>query len=444
MTATKTASDIIESAPMGFRQWGIVVICIGVLALDGYDVLSIAFAAPGLAEEWGLSKAALGIILPLELVGMALGSVVLGGFADSRGRRPTLLLGLLILTLGMAAAGIAPNVWVLGLARVFTGLGIGGLLATATATSSDFCNAKYRAVAVVLVAGGFPLGVYIGATFLAPLLASFDWRITFYLGSAMSLISLPAVYFWIPESIAYLERAGGVNAQSETRRVMRSLGHPTPDNLATHHGGVLQPVGMKSLFAPSLISITVLLSIAYFGTVGTYYYFVKWMPTIIADLGYSISEATRVLGFVSLGGVVGSVGVGLLIRVASIRPVLIVCLVSAAISIVGFPYFTDTLESMRYVGFLAGIFIFAALSGYFGLFAVSFPSSLLGSGSGLVLAIGRGGAVLGPLIPGFLFTAGFTIKTVALIMASGVICAAIAVALLRSQSSAFAGAQLAD
>jgi MFS family permease len=177
---------------MGFRQWGIVVICIGVLALDGYDVLSIAFAAPGLAEEWGLSKAALGIILPLELVGMALGSVVLGSFADSRGRRPTLLLGLLILTLGMAAAG---------------------LLATATATSSDFCNAKYRAVAVVLVAGGFPLGVYIGATFLAPLLASFDWRITFYLGSAMSLISLPAVYFWIPESIAYLERAGGVNAQ---------------------------------------------------------------------------------------------------------------------------------------------------------------------------------------------------------------------------------------
>jgi hypothetical protein len=66
MTATKTATDIIESAPMGFRQWVIVVICIGVLALDGYDVLSIAFAAPGLAEEWGLSKAALGIILPLE------------------------------------------------------------------------------------------------------------------------------------------------------------------------------------------------------------------------------------------------------------------------------------------------------------------------------------------------------------------------------------------
>jgi len=444
MTAAKTASDVIESAAMGFRQWVVVAICIVVLALDGYDVLSIAFAAPGLAEEWGLSKTALGIILPLELVGMALGSLVLGGFADSRGRRPTLLLGLLILTLGMAIAGVAPNVWVLGMARVFTGVGIGGLLAAATATSSDFCNAKYRAVAVVLVAGGFPLGVYIGATFLEPLLKSFDWRITFYLGSAMSLISLPAVYFLIPESIAYLERAGGGNAQSKIRRVMHSLGHPVPDNLATNLGAVLQPVGMKSLFAPSLIFTTVLLSVAYFGTVGTYYYFVKWMPIIISDLGYSISEATRVLGIVSLGGVVGSIGVGVVIRVASIRPVLTVCLVSAAISVIGFPYFTDTLESMSYIGFNAGVFIFAALSGYFGLFAVSFPSSLLGSGSGLVLAIGRGGAVLGPLIPGFLFTAGFTIKTVALVMTSGVICAAFAVALLRAQRSALAVVQLGD
>jgi len=121
-----------------------------------------------------------------------------------------------------------------------------------------------------------------------------------------------------------------------------------------------------------------------------------------------------------------------------------VCLVSAAISVIGFPYFTDTLESMSYIGFNAGVFIFAALSGYFGLFAVSFPSSLLGSGSGLVLAIGRGGAVLGPLIPGFLFTAGFTIKTVALVMTSGVICAAFAVALLRAQRSALAVVQLGD
>jgi len=50
---------------------------------------------------------------------------------------------------------------------------------------------------------------------------------------------------------------------------------------------------------------------------------------------------------------------------------------------------------MSVIGFLTGAAIFAAISGFFALFASTFPSALLGSGSGLVLGIGRGGAVLG-------------------------------------------------
>jgi len=111
---------------MKIGQWYVVAICIGIMALDGYDVLSIAFAAPGITAEWGLSKATLGIILSLELVGMALGSIAMGALADTRGRRPTMLLGLIVLTIGMAIAGLAPNVYVLGATRIFTGIGIGG------------------------------------------------------------------------------------------------------------------------------------------------------------------------------------------------------------------------------------------------------------------------------------------------------------------------------
>jgi MFS family permease len=100
----------LQQAPMKIGQWYVVVICIGIMALDGYDVLSIAFAAPGISVEWGLSKATLGIILSLELVGMALGSIAMGALADTRGRRPTMLFGLVILTVGMAIAALAPNI----------------------------------------------------------------------------------------------------------------------------------------------------------------------------------------------------------------------------------------------------------------------------------------------------------------------------------------------
>jgi len=64
----------------------------GLNAMDGFDVLSISFASPGIAQDWGIDKATLGWILSMELFGMAVGSVLLGGVADrSAGARPSLV-----------------------------------------------------------------------------------------------------------------------------------------------------------------------------------------------------------------------------------------------------------------------------------------------------------------------------------------------------------------
>ncbi len=419
MNTAASPLEILQHRPMSRGQWIVVAICIGILALDGYDVLSIAFAAPGITAEWEISKATLGVVLSLELMGMAIGSIIMGALADSHGRRPTLLLGLVILTLGMFVAGIAPNIYVLGAARVFTGIGIGGLLAAATATSSDFCNDRNRSLAVVLVAGGFAFGVYLGATFLSPLLKQYDWRVTFYLGAILSLVFIPLVYWFVPETISFIERKRPEDALHRIQTIMRRLGHPEPRELAERKLEDEHPVGMSSLFRSGLAPITCILLFAYLGNVGTYYYFVKWIPTIVADFGYSASEATTVLGVISLGGVIGSIGLSIIARFLPIRPLMVLCLISAAIGVAVFPYFTESLQSMKSVGFVTGLFIFAAISGFFGLFAVSYPSSLLGSGSGLVLGVGRGGAVLGPMIPGFLFAAGMVLEDIAIIMAAG-------------------------
>lgn len=421
---------------MSIRQWYVVIICVGVMALDGYDVLSIAFAAPGITEQWNLSKATLGIILSLELMGMALGSIVMGALADTRGRRPTMLLGLIILTLGMGAAGLAPNAYVLGAARIFTGVGIGGLLATATATSSDYCNNKNRSLAVVLVAGGFPFGIYLGATFLAPLLKQFDWRVTFYLGALVSFAFIPVVYFLVPETISYLQRKRPDNALARIKKIMHALGHPISEETQLPPEKIIENEGVTGLFKNGLALITCILCFAYFANVATYYYFVKWLPTIVSDLGHSVSQATKVLGVISLGGVAGSIGMSIVARFIPIRPLMTSCLILAATGVAIFPYFTETLQSMKLLGFLTGAFIFAAISGFFGLFATSYPSSLLGSGSGLVLGVGRGGAVLGPMIPGFLFAAGLALTQVAFIMAAGSFLAGLSVLLMRAKKVA--------
>ena len=84
----------------------VVVVILTVLmnAMDGFDVLSIAFASPGIAREWGIAQTALGVVLSMELIGMAFGSVLLGGVADKIGRRPTILACLAVMVVGMLAA----------------------------------------------------------------------------------------------------------------------------------------------------------------------------------------------------------------------------------------------------------------------------------------------------------------------------------------------------
>ena len=96
--------DVIASSPMTRLQVLVVGITVALNALDGFDVTSISFASPGIAMEWGIDRAALGVVLSMELIGMAIGSVFLGSLADKIGRRPTVLGCLVVMATGMLMA----------------------------------------------------------------------------------------------------------------------------------------------------------------------------------------------------------------------------------------------------------------------------------------------------------------------------------------------------
>src|SRR5262245_45456127 len=134
--------DIIARSPMGAMQVLIVVITICLNAMDGFDVASISYASPGIAKEWGIDSGGLGIVLSMELLGMALGSILLGGVADKIGRRRTVLGCLTLMAIGMSLATTASNPIELSVWRVITGLGIGGMLAAINAVAAEFSNLR--------------------------------------------------------------------------------------------------------------------------------------------------------------------------------------------------------------------------------------------------------------------------------------------------------------
>ena len=164
--------SIIDLGPMGVAQWLAVIVTVGLNAMDGFDVLSISFASPGIAREWGVDKATLGWVLSMELLGMGVGSVLLGGVADKLGRRPTILGCLLAMTLGMFGAAHAADVPTLLAWRLLTGLGIGGMLAAINAAAAEFSNQRWRNLAMSFMVIGYPVGGVVGGLVVQHLLVA--------------------------------------------------------------------------------------------------------------------------------------------------------------------------------------------------------------------------------------------------------------------------------
>src|SRR6187397_550102 len=192
--------DVIAHSPMSRLQILVVGVTIALNALDGFDILSISFASPGIAAEWGIDRARLGIVLSMELIGMAIGSIVLGRVADKIGRRPTILGCLAVMSFGMIMATTVTGLIDLSIWRVITGLGIGGMLAAINAVSAEFSNTRRRDLSVSLMSIGYPIGAVVGGILAQRLLATYDWRSVFYLGAIATTILIPVVLIVVPES----------------------------------------------------------------------------------------------------------------------------------------------------------------------------------------------------------------------------------------------------
>ena len=428
-SAIKTPVEILNQAPMRLQQWIVVVICTMGMAIDGYDVMSISLAAAGMSQEWGLSKAELGFLLPLEFLGMAGGLIFIGSMTDKHGRRLVFLLCLLVISLGMAASGFAPNKEILAATRVFTGIGIGGILATNTALASEYSNAKNRGLTVILVAGGYTFGIFLASKIAAPLLEHYDWRSIFLFGSVVSACFLPVVYFFVPESIGFLERRRPAGAEQKISATLQKIGHNEAFQLASAEAEV-ESVSPRRLFQGKTARITFVMIACYLGNILTYYYFVKWMPPAVTDIGYSAIDGTEVLAMISIGGLTGSVVIAILSRFFLLKRLMLLALMGSTASVAAFPMFTGSLDAMLLAGAVSGFFLFAVIGGSVGLFAESFPAAVLGSGVGVVLGTGRGGAVIGPWVGGLLFAAGMGLSSVSIIMAAGSLLAGVSLLFL--------------
>ena len=272
---SQNPKELIEQSPMVTAQIIAVSMCVFLNALDGFDVLSISFASPGIAADWGIDRAALGVVLAMELVGMAIGSILIGNLADRIGRRPVILVCLVIMAAGMFAAAFAHDMNTLLAFRFGTGLGIGGMLAATNAMVAEFSNLKNRSLCVTIMAAGYPMGAIVGGSIASLLLTEFHWRAIFIFGGAVTALSIPLVLALLPESVYFLEARRPKKALDKINAVLKRLGRQAVSALPDLTADNAPKAGLSTLFGPRLISITLILTLAYFFHIMTFYFILK-------------------------------------------------------------------------------------------------------------------------------------------------------------------------
>lgn len=416
-------AQIIEARAMSKRQWLAVGLTVVLNALDGFDVLSSAFAGPGIKQEWNLGPDGLGAILAMELIGMGIGSLLLGGAADRFGRRPTILACLGLMATGMLLAAAAASPQMLSVWRVVTGLGIGGMLAAINAVAFELSSQRQRSFSMAMMVIGYPLGAFFGGLVASVLLQHFGWRSVFLLGGGFTVVCIPLVIALIPESPTWLARARPARALERINGTLSSFGHPNISALPEHpvserRGSVME------LFNPANRRATLTLSLGYATHAFTFYYILKMAPAIISDPQFAGQSFTRaqgasVLAFANLGGAIGGGVFGWFMYRFGVKRATMSALLLSVLLVIGFGVGQTTLTGWTLAVAIVGLFTNAAIVGFYAMFALAYPTQLKATGTGFALAIGRGGAALSPILAGVLFAERLSLPAVSAIMACG-------------------------
>lgn len=415
---------------MGWLQMMAVVVTIGLNALDGFDVLSIAFASPGISAEWHPSKTALGWLQSMELAGMALGSILLGGVADRIGRRATILGCLVVMSAGMYLATTADGMMSLSIYRVITGLGIGGTLAAINAVAAEFSNARTRNLSVSIMSIGYPIGGVVGGLIVTQLLKGHDWRAVFYFGCAFTVLFIPLVLWLVPESVLWLVRKQPAGALEKINRTLRRMGHAAIESLPVIAPD-LRRRSSGDIFRPALIATTLIVTAAYFFHVMSFYFVAKWTPKIVVDMGFTQSQGSATLTWANVGGMLGGATLGLLTLRFDVKRLTIGVMLLGAVAVSLFGRSAPELHQLALLAAFACFCTNAGIVGMYAIFAHVFPTHVRSSGTGFAIGVGRGGSVLGPPLAGWLFDQHYSLPTVAMVLALGTFVAAGILATLK-------------
>ena len=173
------------------------------LSLDMYTP-----AVPGMAQYFSTDVSMVNMTLVGYYVFFALGMLFFGPLSDKYGRKPVLLAGVGLYTVGSAACAIASSIELLIAFRVIQALGAGSISAVCTAVVKDSFQTYYREKILSVIQVLFVVGPATAPVIGAGVLAVADWRATFLILSIVGVACF-GLSLAFKETLFENERSGG-------------------------------------------------------------------------------------------------------------------------------------------------------------------------------------------------------------------------------------------
>ncbi len=381
-----------------------IVVAIWLLQVVNYlDRVVIGFAGPSMMQSLQIEPKTFGVLLSSFAVGYFVSQIPGGMIADRCGVRPMLIIGPLFWALFTGLTGLVASVAALIVVRLCFGMAEGVANAATYKVIGDSFDAKGRARAVSVWVTAFALAPALAGPAVGMLVVSYGWQPVFLLLAIPALAVSLVNYVLIPAA----KPVGAANALAD------ALGRNGP-------------LFRDLLREPSLWLVASAFgfwNIAYWGFLG-------WMPSYLALQRHIDLKASGVLGgipylFGLVGGVApGWLGCGLLLRH---RPQFLAALYGFGAVSLYFAYASATLTGSIAALSCTAACIYGGLSMYGTIVLDLAPETMRAAYSGIVSTIGQVGAVLAPVLIGYLisetgsFASGFVLMGAALCL--GAVCA---------------------
>ena len=362
---------------VGGRRVGLTLaLCFLAAMCEGFDIQGMGLAAPRMAPALHIGREQLGPLFSASILGLLIGAVVFGRIADWWGRKRVLVGCLVMFGLFSVVTALVRGYDVLLAVRLLTGVGLGGALPNLLALSAEAVSPERRAKLVTRITCGLPFGGLV-ASFVA---ANLEWQAIFYVGGFVPLLLAPAIWLTLPESRDFL------TARRTTAFERRDF--------------------LWILFGAGRAPATLLLWTASFASLLSLYVLLNWLPTFMGDKGLAKPAASLVSMLFNLGAGVGILILADLLERARRQWTVGAWYLGLFASLGGLALVGPGFASAGLAGFAAGFFVSSVPLPLYGLAPGYYDVLIRGAGVGASVAVGRLGAIFGPLLAAALLAQG--------------------------------------